>query len=170
VSYLTARRFSAQDRVKAIRAKRLKADANERETGPAAAEIALMWLRVLGNPGAWTVTNITADHSGGNRFATRLAVAVAERLSLGQLQLWRDRTIRGVSHPKEFPRLPPLDILAGPIGVTFVIDEVATVRAMPIAGTPSERSAVQGLFSRRTAARRLRRDRIGEDGRETRTG
>jgi hypothetical protein len=51
VSYLTARRFSAQDRVNAIRAiKRLKAEADDRETGLAAAEIALLWLRVSGKP------------------------------------------------------------------------------------------------------------------------
>jgi hypothetical protein len=49
VSYLTVRRFSAQDRVNAIRAiKRFKADAGERETGLAAAEIALLWSRVSG--------------------------------------------------------------------------------------------------------------------------
>ena len=127
VSYLTARRFSAQDRVNAIRAiKRLKAGAGEHETGLAAAEIALLWLRVSGNPGGWTVTNIAAGHSGGNSFGARLAVAVAERLSLGYLQVWRHRPVRGVSHPKEFRRLPPLDMLAKPIGATLVIDDVAT--------------------------------------------
>jgi hypothetical protein len=127
VSYLTARRFSAQDRVNAIRSiKRLKADAGERETGLAAAEIALLWLRVSGNPGGWTVTNIAAGHSGGNSFGTRLAVAVAERLDLAYLQVWRDRSVRGVSHPKVFRRLPPLDMLAKPIGATLVVDDVAT--------------------------------------------
>ena len=121
------RRFSAQDRVNAIRAiKRLKADAGERETGLAAAEIALLWLRVSGNPGGWTVTNIAAGHSGGNSFGARLAAAVAERLDLGYLQVWRDRPIKGTSHPKEFRRLPPLDMLAKPIGATLVIDDVAT--------------------------------------------
>jgi hypothetical protein len=61
VSYLTARRFSAQDRLKAIRGlKRLKAEAGDRETGLAPAEIALLWLRLTGNPGGWTVTNIAA--------------------------------------------------------------------------------------------------------------
>jgi hypothetical protein len=127
VSYLTARRFSAQDRLNAIRAiKRLKANAGERETGLAAAEIALLWLRVSGNPGGWTITNIAAGHSGGNSFGARLAVAVAERLSLGYLRVWRDRPVRGVSHPKEFRRLPPLDMLAKPIGATLVTDDVAT--------------------------------------------
>ena len=121
VSYLTARRFSAQDRVNAIRAiKRLKADAGEHEIGLAAAEIALLWLRVSGNPGGWTVTNIAAGHSGGNSFGARLAVA--DRLSLGYLQVWRDRPIKGVSHPKEFRRLP---MVAKPIGATLVIDDVA---------------------------------------------
>jgi hypothetical protein len=103
VSYLTARRFSAQDRLNAIRAlKRLKAEAGDRETGLAAAEIALLWLKLTGNPGGWTVTNIAAGHSGGSSFGARLAVAVAERLSLGYLQVWRDRPIKGLSHPKEF--------------------------------------------------------------------
>jgi hypothetical protein len=127
VAYVTTRRFSAQNRLGAIRAvKRLKAEADDRETGLAAAEIALLWLRLTGNPGAWTVTNITGGHSRGNSFGARLAIAVAERLGLGYLQVWRDRPIKGTSHPKEFRRLPPLDMLAKPIGATLVIDDVAT--------------------------------------------
>ena len=74
----------------------------------------------------WTVANIAAGHSGGNSFGSRLAMAVAERLSLGYLQVWRDRPIKGTSHPKEFRRLPPLEMLAKPIGATLVIDDVAT--------------------------------------------
>jgi hypothetical protein len=67
VSCLTVRRFSAQDGANAIRAiKRLKADAGKRETGLAAAEIALLWLRSLEAPGGWTVRNIGAGHGGGN--------------------------------------------------------------------------------------------------------
>ena len=127
VAYVTARRFSAQNRLGAIRAiKRLKAEAGERETGLAAAEVALLWLRLTDNPGGWTVTNIAAGHGGGNSFGTRLAVAVAERLDLGYLQVWRDRPIKGTSHPKEFRRLPPLEMLAKPIGATLVVDDVAT--------------------------------------------
>ena len=56
----------------------------------------------------------------------RFAVAVAERLSLGYLQVWRNRPIKGSPHPKEFRRLPPLEMLAKPIGSTLVIDDVAT--------------------------------------------
>src|SRR5215471_296662 len=127
IGYLTCRRFSAQNRLGAIRAvKRLKAEADDHETGLAAAEIALLWLRLTGNPGGWTVTNIAAGHSRGNSFGARLAIAVAERLSLGYLQVWRDRPIKGTSHPKEFRRLPPLEMLAKPIGATLVIDDVAT--------------------------------------------
>jgi hypothetical protein len=92
----------------------------------AAAEIALLWLRLTANPGGWTVTNVAAGHSGGNSFGARLAIAVTERLSLGYLQVWRDRSIKGTPHPKEFRRLPPLDMLAKPIGATLVIDDVAT--------------------------------------------
>jgi hypothetical protein len=127
IAHLTVRRFSAQNRLGAIRAiKQLKTEADDRETGLAAAEMALLWLRLTGNPGAWTVTSVAAGHSGGNSFGTRLAVAVAERLSLGYLQVWRDRPIKGSPHPKEFRRLPPLDMLAKPIGATLVIDDVAT--------------------------------------------
>ena len=86
----------------------------------------LLWLRLSGNPGGWTITNIAAGHSGGNSFGARLAVAVAERLSLGYLEVWGDRPIGGTSHPKEFRRLPPLDMLAKPIGATLIIDDVAT--------------------------------------------
>jgi hypothetical protein len=58
-------------------------------------------------------------------FGARLAVAVAERLSLSYLQVWRDRPISGVSHPKEFRRIRPLEMLARPIGATLIIDDVA---------------------------------------------
>jgi hypothetical protein len=127
ISYLTARRFSAQNRLGSIQAlKRLKAGVTDHETGLAAAEIAVVWLLLTGNPGGWTVTNIAAGHSGGNSFGARLAVAVAERLTLNYLQVWRDRPIQGVSHPKEFRRLPPLAMYAKPIGATLVIDDVAT--------------------------------------------
>jgi hypothetical protein len=54
----------------------------------AAAEIAPIWLRVTGNPGGWTITNIAAGHSGGDSFGARLAFAVAERPSLGYLRVW----------------------------------------------------------------------------------
>jgi hypothetical protein len=63
---------------------------------------------LAGNSGGWTVTNIAAGYSGGNSFGAQLAVAVAERLALNHMQMWRDRPIKGVSHPKEFRRLPPL--------------------------------------------------------------
>jgi hypoxanthine phosphoribosyltransferase len=127
ISYLTARRFSAQNRLGALQAlKRLKASATDRETGLAVAEIVLVWMLLAGNPEGWTVTNIAAGHSGGNSFGARLAAAVAERLTLNYLQVWHDRPIRGTSHPKEFRRLPPLDMVAKPIGATLIVDDVAT--------------------------------------------
>ena len=59
ISYLTARRFSAQNRLGSIQAiKRLKASATDRETGLVAAEIAAVWLLLTGNPGGWTVTGL----------------------------------------------------------------------------------------------------------------
>ena len=67
-------------------------------------------MLLTGTPGGWTVTNITAGHSGANSFGARLAAAVAQRLTLSYLQLRRDRPIRGTSHPKELSRLPPPDL------------------------------------------------------------
>jgi hypothetical protein len=55
--------------------------------GSPAAEIAIVWMLLTGNPGGWTVTNIAAGHSSGNSFGARLAAAVAERLTLGYLQV-----------------------------------------------------------------------------------
>jgi hypothetical protein len=66
ISYLTAGRFSAQNRLGSIQAlKRLKASATDRETGLAVAEIVVVWLLFTGNPGGWTVTSVAAGHSGG---------------------------------------------------------------------------------------------------------
>jgi hypothetical protein len=65
-SYLTVRRFSAQNRLGSIQAlKRLKASATDRETGLAAAEIAVVWLLLTGNPGRWTVTNTPGETASG---------------------------------------------------------------------------------------------------------
>jgi hypothetical protein len=53
-------------------------------------------------------------------------VATCAWLVLNYMQVWCDRPIKGVSHPKEFLHLPPLEMLAKRKGATLVIDDVAT--------------------------------------------
>jgi hypothetical protein len=58
-------------------------------------------------------------------FGKRLAQCVAEVLELPFLQVFADRFCSGVSHPKEFTKLPPLHQIADPLASMIVIDDLA---------------------------------------------
>ncbi|AWK90310.1 phosphoribosyltransferase [Azospirillum thermophilum] len=93
----------------------------------AAADVSVV-ARTLGGalPG-WTVTTVPCGHSRRpDCFAKQLAQRVAAQLELPFLQVWADRFVAGVSHPKEFAKLPPLEWQADPPGPMLLVDDVAT--------------------------------------------
>jgi hypothetical protein len=92
----------------------------------AATDVTELLRRVLGEP-AHTVTCVPCGHScREDCFGARLAAEVAAEWGAPFVKLWRDRPIKGVSHPKEFSRLPPLDWAAEPAGPVVVVDDLAT--------------------------------------------
>jgi hypothetical protein len=58
-------------------------------------------------------------------FRKQLAEGVAAELGLPFLQVFPDRFCSGVSHPKEFAKLPPLQQIAEPPSSMIVIDDLA---------------------------------------------
>src|SRR5260370_616918 len=52
--------------------------------------------------------------------------AVADELGLRFVEVFEDRFVSGVSHPKEFRNLPPLVWRTKPAAPTLVIDDLAT--------------------------------------------
>ena len=51
---------------------------------------------------------------------------VTAALDLPFLQVFADRPCSGVSHPKEFAKLPPLERIADPLGAMILVDDLAT--------------------------------------------
>jgi hypothetical protein len=58
-------------------------------------------------------------------FGKQLAQSVADALRVPFLQIFADRFCSGVSHPKEFAKLPPLRQIADPFPKMLVIDDLA---------------------------------------------
>lgn len=94
----------------------------------AAGEVCALVRKMFGPLTGWTVSTVAVGHSRRpDSFAVRLAQGVAADLGLRFDKLFADRFVAGSSHPKEFSRLPPLQMLrshlAGPI---LLVDDVAT--------------------------------------------
>lgn len=93
----------------------------------AGAAVAALVRELLGERPASAVTAVPCGHSRRpDCFGKRLAQAVASDLGLPFVQIFADRPCSGVSHPKEFARLPPLTRIAEPPGSLLLIDDVAT--------------------------------------------
>ncbi|BCH32623.1 hypothetical protein MesoLjLc_45530 [Mesorhizobium sp. L-8-10] len=93
----------------------------------AADELAHFAGLCLGPLPGWLVSTVAVGHSRRpDSFAVRLAEGVAERLGMPFEKIFADRFVEGVSHPKEFSKLPPLERLAEPNRPVLLIDDVAT--------------------------------------------
>lgn len=127
VGFLTAKSWRAEVKKAQIAAfKAEKAAPDSDLVGVAAAEIAAMLGKYLPVPDA-IITSVPCGHSRRpDCFGKRLAKAVAESVGLPFLQVWADRFCEGVSHPKEFSRLPPLIWEENPDRLVIVVDDVAT--------------------------------------------
>lgn len=73
------------------------------------------------------VVPVACGHSRRpNCLSAQLAVQLASRLGCEIVRAFADRFVSGVSHPKEFDRLPPLQLVQRPAGAVLVVDDVAT--------------------------------------------
>lgn len=81
--------------------------------------------RLFGIPAA--ITHVACGHSRTpSCLSYRLARSVSELCGVPHVKAFNDRFLSGSSHPKEFDRLPPLEIIDVPPSPCVVIDDIAT--------------------------------------------
>jgi hypothetical protein len=116
-------RSKADDLVSLKRAKR---DLDPRLISEAAELVAALVQRLHGFRAADAVTCVPCGHSRRpDCLGKRIAQAV-EGLGLPFLQVFADRPCSGVSHPKEFAKLPPLEQIADSVSSMLLVDDLAT--------------------------------------------
>jgi hypothetical protein len=128
VSWCSVRSWRADaKRADLARLKACKAALDADLIAAAAGELAELIGLLLGRLGGWVVTSIACGHSRRpDCFAKRLGAAVAARLDLRFAEVFADRFVSGVSHPKEFAKLPALAWQCQPEQPVLVIDDIAT--------------------------------------------
>jgi len=83
--------------------------------------------QLRGDWGADAVTSVPCGHSRRpDCLGKQIAQAVAKTLGLPFRQVFADRPCSGVSHPKEFAKLPALQRIADPYPSMILIDDLAT--------------------------------------------
>ena len=99
----------------------------DRQLIDGAAELVTALVRQLrGDPAADAMTSVPCGHSRRpDCFGKRLAQGCAELLGLPFVEVFADRFCEGVSHPKEFKKLPPLHQVADPLPSMIVVDDLS---------------------------------------------
>ena len=128
VSWVSVRSWRADAKgADLARLKLCKAAVDQRVIGAAAAEIAALLRLLFGHFAGWIATSVACGHSRRpDCFGKRLGQAVAGELALGFAEVFEDRFVDGVSHPKEFSKLPPLMYRDKPAAPVLVVDDIAT--------------------------------------------
>lgn len=109
------------------RLKLCKAAVDQTVISAAAGEIAGLLRLLFGYFAGWIATSVACGHRRRpDCFGKRLGGAVADELGLGFREIFEDRFVDGVSHPKEFSKLPPLQYRDKPAAPMLVVDDIAT--------------------------------------------
>jgi len=108
--------------------KQAKTSLDQAVLGEAAGDIVALLRKMFGTLPGWMVSTVAVGHSRRpDSFAVRLAQAVAAEFGLPFERRFADRFVTGSSHPKEFSRLPPLQLLPGVLErPLLIVDDVAT--------------------------------------------
>ena len=107
--------------------KRTKRELDRRLIDGAAELLAALLRQLRGDRAADAITSVPCGHSRRpDCLGKRIAQGVAESLNLPFLQVFADRPCSGVSHPKEFVKLPPLECIADPRPSMILVDDLAT--------------------------------------------
>ena len=127
VGWIATCAWRAAARVDDIAAlKRAKRELDRRVIDGAAELVAALVQQLRGDRAADAITSVPCAHSRRpDCFGKRLAQGVAELLGLPFVQVFADRFCEGVSHPKEFKKLPPLHRLAAPAPSMIVVDDLS---------------------------------------------
>jgi hypothetical protein len=93
----------------------------------AADDLAGLLRLLFGHFVGWLATAVACGHSRRRDcFGKRLGQAVATALGAEFVEVFEDRFVSGVSHPKEFRKLPPLEFKVKPSRPLLIIDDIAT--------------------------------------------
>lgn len=107
--------------------KRLKLELRQGTIDEIAADIASLALDFYGKGFFGSVVPVACGHSRRtNCLSACLASALAPLIGATMTRVFADRFVTGVSHPKEFARLPPLVVTGEPSGPVLVVDDIAT--------------------------------------------
>ena len=107
--------------------KRAKRELDPGLIGNVADSVATLIRQLYGGRSAGAISTVPCGHSRRpDCFGKQLAQAVARSLGLPFLQVFADRPCSGVSHPKEFRKLPPLQQIADPVSSMILVDDLAT--------------------------------------------
>jgi hypothetical protein len=128
VGWIAACAWRAHAKVDDIAAlKQAKRALDPRLIGEAAELVAALVLQLRGDPAADAITCVPCGHSRRpDCLGKQIAQAVGEALGLPFRQVFADRPCSGVSHPKEFAKLPPLEQIAEPLASMVLVDDLAT--------------------------------------------
>lgn len=106
--------------------KRAKREIDQRLIREAGELTAALIRQLRGEPAADAITCVLCGHSRRpDCFGKWLAQCVAELLRLPFHQVFADRFCEGVSHGKEFKKLPPLQQIADPLASMIVVDDLS---------------------------------------------
>lgn len=93
----------------------------------AAGEIANHVRALVGRAAGWTVSTVAVGHSRrDDAFAVQIARATASALGLEFAQVFENRFVPGVSHPKECRNLPKLQVRIRPTMPVLLVDDIVT--------------------------------------------
>jgi predicted amidophosphoribosyltransferase len=128
IGWIAACAWRARAKVYDVAAlKQAKRALDPRLIGEAADLLAALILQLQGDGAADAITCVPCGHSRRpDCLGKRIAQAVADGLGLPFLQIFADRPCSGVSHPKEFAKLPPLEQVAEPLPSMILVDDLAT--------------------------------------------
>lgn len=128
VAWVSVRSWRANaKRADLVQLKLCKAGVDPGVIAAAAGEISEQLRRLFGTLKGWIGTSVACGHSRRpDCFGKRLGQAVADQLGIVFNEVFEDRFVTGVSHPKEFRKLPALTFNATPIAPVLVVDDVAT--------------------------------------------
>jgi hypothetical protein len=128
VSWVSVRSWRADAKgADLARLKLCKAAVDQTVISAAASEIAALLRLLFGHFAGWIATSVACGHSRRpDCFGKRLGGAVAAELGLNFQEVFEDRFVDGVSHPKEFSKLPPLLYRDKPAEPVLVVDDIAT--------------------------------------------
>jgi hypothetical protein len=107
--------------------KRAKRELDPALIGQVADSVATLIRQLYGGRFAEAITTVPCSHSRRlDCFGKRLAQAVGRSLGIPFLQVFADLPCSGVSHPKEFRKLAPLQQIADPVSSMILVDDLAT--------------------------------------------